>query len=137
MQKKLKFLLFLFVISVLFTTFTYATDIDPTALSDSYNNATTNSTSNTTTNTAIDNTTSAFANSSSNTTNTMSNSLNNTTSNTTRPISNTTTAPTTTTSSSSLPEADLGLGNILSIILIVIGALLFFLGIAILVRMKS
>lgn len=41
-----------------------------------------------------------------------------------------------TTSLSNLPEANLGLSNILSIILIVIGVLLIFLAIAILIRLK-
>lgn len=41
-----------------------------------------------------------------------------------------------TSSLSNLPEANLGLSNILSIILIVIGILLIFLAIAILIRLK-
>lgn len=39
--------------------------------------------------------------------------------------------------SSSLPEAELGLGNILNILLIVVGVLLILLGIAIIIRLKS
>lgn len=42
----------------------------------------------------------------------------------------------TTSTLSNLPEANLGLSNILSIILIVIGVLLVFLAIAILIRLK-
>lgn len=38
---------------------------------------------------------------------------------------------------SSLPEAELGLGNILNILLIVVGVLLILLGIAIIIRLKS
>lgn len=39
--------------------------------------------------------------------------------------------------SSSLPEAELGLGNILNILLIVVGVLLILLGIAIIIRLKG
>lgn len=39
--------------------------------------------------------------------------------------------------SSSLPEAELGLGNILNILLIVVGVLLILLGIAIIIRLKA
>jgi len=38
---------------------------------------------------------------------------------------------------SSLPEAELGLGNILNILLIVVGVLLILLGIAIIIRLKK
>lgn len=38
--------------------------------------------------------------------------------------------------SNSLPEAELGLGNILNILLIVVGVLLILLGIAIIIRLK-
>lgn len=39
--------------------------------------------------------------------------------------------------SSSLPEAELGLGNILNILLIVVGVLLILLGTAIIIRLKG
>lgn len=69
-----------------------------------------------------------------------------TTSSGVNPISDTTTLPQTYSSSSgstvtstfnSLPEAELGLTNILSIILIVIGILLILLAIAIIIRLKN
>ena len=114
------------IILSVFVHFSYATDIDPTALTNSFNNTVNNTDTANTTNTT--NTTNSTSNS--------SNSVNNSTTNTIKPVTTNTSSTPTVTSSSNLPEADLGFTNILSIILIVVGVLLFFLGIAILIRLK-
>jgi len=123
-QKIFKVLFILFIAIFMLAQFTYATDIDTTALSNSYNNSTTNNTTNTNT-----------------TTNSISNSINNSVDSTKNSTTNTIKPVTTTTpsvsSTSSLPEADLGFTNILNIVLIVIGLLLILLGIAILIRLKK
>lgn len=64
--------------------------------------------------------------------------LNNNSANTPSPSTSTTNGSGSTYVSqiSSLPEADLGLNNILNILLIVIGILLILLGIAIIIRLK-
>ena len=132
-QKKWKVLFVLAITFFMFNQFVYATDIDPSALSDSYNSVTdTNSSMNSFD--ILNNTTNITNSIDDSINNTITNSISNSVSNTTRSISNSTTP--TTTSSSSLPEASLGFTNILNIVLIVIGLLLFFLGIAILIRLK-
>ena len=67
-------------------------------------------------------------------TNTVSNTTN-TTSNTTSTDSNSGTDSATVTNLSSLPESELGLSNIINILLIAVGVILIFLAIAILIRL--
>lgn len=118
MQKKIKILFTMLILLLVFVHFSYATDIDPDALTSSFNNTTNSLDSTNTTNSTNNNT------------------ATNSTSNTVKSNTNSTYSTPTVTSSSSLPEADLGFSNILNIILIVVGVLLFFLGIAILIRLK-
>ena len=128
MQKKLKFLFIMLILLSVFVHFSYATDIDPNALTSSFNTTVDN---NTITN-DVNNTT----NTTNSTTNSISNSMNNSTTNTIKPVTQNTYSTPTVTSNSSLPEASLGFTNILSIVLIVVGLLLIFLAIAILIRLK-
>lgn len=124
-QKILKILFILTLSVIMFTNFTYATDIDPTALNDNYSNSiTTNSINNS-------------INSTNNSINNSVNSTNNSTTSTLKPVTTNPSSVTSITSDNSLPEANLGFTNILNIVLIVIGVLLILLAIAILVRLKK
>ena len=120
MSKKSIFIFCLFFItfiaSVLLSNFTFATDINMNLQLDSNN---TNSQTNNSTN------------------NTTQNTSSNTATNTNSSVPTTSTTNSATVSSiSNLPEANLGLSNILNIILIVLGILLILLGIAIFIRLK-
>lgn len=120
MTKKIFILLILLFIFVLNPVFA-ANDIDMNLSSD--NTATSdanNSSTNTTTNTDTNNATNESS------TNTQTNSSNS--------ISNSNYSSTV---GSYLPEAELGLNNILNILLIVVGVLLILLSIAILIRLKN
>lgn len=68
-------------------------------------------------------------------TNTLANTTTNTTANTTTTDNNSGTESATVTSVSSLPESELGLSNIINILLIAVGVILIFLAIAILIRL--
>lgn len=116
----LAIIIFLFVL--LFGTNIYAVDIDMnlTNIDTLSNNDVSNS--NTNTNTS--------ANTSSNKTNTSTNSTTNTSSNTTNTSA-------TVSSVSSLPESELGLTNILNILLITVGFILILLAIAILIKLRK
>lgn len=70
-------------------------------------------------------------------TNSMNNTLSNNYSASTISADLSSTRSTTQTSSSNLPESDLGLNNVLNILLIVIGIVLILLGIAVLIRLKK
>ena len=120
MQKKflvsaVLFLIFFFIITI---NISYAINIDTNSLGNNYYNSTNTNNINNTRNTTTNNT---------------NQTLNNTATNN---IPSSYTASNVQVNSSSLPEAELGLSNILNIILIVVGILLVLLGIAILLRIK-
>jgi len=127
MLKNLRILCFIILFMFLVISPVYAIDMN---LSD---NTTTNTTDNSITNSTLN-------------TNTVGNTLSNTTTSDLFNNTNNAPAPSTPNTSgggsasvsylSSLPEADLGLNNILNILLIVIGILLILLGIAIIIRLK-
>lgn len=119
MSKVLKiFTIFIFAISVLI----YTSNAETTNLYNDIYNETTNSTSNSTTNENIDDNLDPFEDTSE------------------EEISNTARSSTAVNAQintvSSIPEANLGLNNVLCIILIAIGILIVLLAIAILIRLK-
>ncbi len=116
MSNKIILILSLFTITfitfILLSNFTFATDINMNLQLDSNNtNSQTNNSTNNTTSNTVTNTNSSLPTTS-------------------------TTNSTTVSTISNLPESNLGLSNILNIILIVLGLLLILLGIAIFIRLK-
>lgn len=112
------FIIFCLLLSFYCVT-SFAVEVDMNTINNQLYNNTTNNTENTSNTQVSTNTTT------------------NTNSQTTNTISTITPSTQTRVSVSELPEANLGLTNILNIILIVVGALLILLSIAILIRLKG
>ncbi len=124
MSKSLKiFFIMVIILMVILPNFIQATSIDMNLTNDLNNSITNNTNSSTITN-------------SSNNNELNQNLINSSIQNTINPDSQTYYQSSTTGTLSNLPEANLGLSNILCIILIVIGVLLILLAIAILIRLK-
>lgn len=134
--KNSKFIILTTIITlILGFNFCYAVDLNLTDdLIDDFssNNVTQNTNNTNTSDVSTTNNTNSNTNTD-NTNNTNSNITSNTNSSTTSGNASSTSATVT----NSLPESDLGLSNILNILLIVIGILLVLLSIAILIRLKK
>lgn len=127
--KKIGFSIICLMCILLFASYSFAIDLNLTDenQSSSTNTSTTNNTTDTNSTNDSSNTSSSTNTSSENTTNTT---------NTTNPT-NKVTNPKDSTTVTNLPESNLGLANILNILLIVIGILLILLAIAILIKLKK